>query len=221
MAQDHDDREGETRPPDPQEEEIEILEVVGVQDSPHAASAEPHEILLAFEERAAAAGALAAPSVRGRPGSDEETLLRLRADYDNLRKRVDRERQEFEARANLDLIGRLLPILDGFERALAMGSRPGGHEAFRDGIDLIYRQLTDELRRHGLRPIEALGRPFDPQVHDAVATDVASGEPANTVVEELRRGYLFGDRLLRPAMVRVATGLEADESGSSQEGSGG
>jgi molecular chaperone GrpE len=240
MGQDDDYGDGVTNPAD--SDEIEILEVVGVQEggaasSGHAApggtscgTPEPHEVVLAFESTSgggpeAPAATTPAPAPprppRGRSEIDEETLLRLRADYDNLRKRVDRERQEFETRANLDLIGRLLPILDGFERALAYDARPDGDRAFRDGVDLIYRQLADELRRHGLRRIEVVGQPFDPQLHDAVATDATSDHPANTVVEELRRGYLFGDLLLRPAMVRVATSRFTEDGEASEEGSGG
>jgi molecular chaperone GrpE len=142
---------------------------------------------------------------RNADGSAEDRLLRLRADYDNLRKRIERERQEYELHANSALIGRLLPILDSFERALAIEVVGSGDEAFREGCAMIYRQLSDELRRQGLRAIEPVGSSFDPEMHDAVATDATAAAPANTVIEELRRGYLFRSRLLRPAMVKVST----------------
>jgi molecular chaperone GrpE len=145
--------------------------------------------------------------------ADDEQFLRLRADYDNLRKRIDRERQDYELYANSSLIGRLLPILDNFERALAVGRESERDPALLEGCVMIYKQLIDELRRQGLKPVDAMGEAFDPQVHDAVATDGESEEPANTVVEELRRGYLFRNRLLRPAMVKVSTN-GPDRSGS-------
>ena len=115
---------------------------------------------------------------------------------------MERERIEHRLRATESLLARLLPVLDNFERALAARA---GEDGLRSGVQMIYRQLFDELRREGLRPVEALGQTFDPAVHEAVATTTDSGLPPHTVVGELQRGYFFGDRLLRPSLVRVQT----------------
>ncbi len=205
-----------------EDDEVEILEVVGIDDSPaarpsragngktHGAESDPagaahdEDVLLSFgEESGDAAVALveAEPSV-GR--ADEEALLRLQADYDNLRKRVDRERADFQSYATSTLVARLLPILDNFERAIDFKPGDGSGDALHDGMVMVYSQLLDELRREGLCAIKAVGEVFDPNIHDAVSTDPESDQPANTVIEELQRGYLFQNRLLRPALVKVS-----------------
>ncbi len=191
--------------------EVEILEIVGLdgEATPPGLDLPPPS---RPDARPAAGPPRPEPPAGGGGGGEsagleagDDRLLRLRADYDNLRKRIDRERQEYELHANLALIGRLLPILDSFERALAIEAAGAGDVAFREGCAMIYKQLTDELRRQGLRAIHPVGASFDPEMHDAVATDATAAAPANTVVEELRRGYLFRSRLLRPAMVKVST----------------
>jgi molecular chaperone GrpE len=212
-------------------DEVEILEVVGIDEGEAPATGlrssrradDPDEVVLAFAddpaEEGAAAAAREAASLSGSATAtvsetaavEGDVLLRLRADYDNLRKRIDRERQEFELRANSELIARLLPILDNFEIALGMDVQSDAERAFREGFVLIYKQLVDDLRRQGLRAVESVGQPFDPQVHDAVATEESADTPPNTVTEELRRGYLFQEQLLRPAMVKVSTNGRGDE----------
>ncbi len=185
------------------EDEIEILEVVGVDENPQAPPAE--EIEVSFEDDGSVAPEPPSPSGGARrtvETQERERYLRLYADFENLKKRVERERIEHRLRATESLLARLLPVLDNFERALAAR---GGEESLRSGVQMIYRQLFDELRREGLRPVEALGQAFDPTVHEAVATTSDSGLPAHTVVGELQRGYFFGDRLLRPSLVRVQT----------------
>jgi molecular chaperone GrpE len=108
--------------------------------------------------------------------------------------------------AAADLVRDLLPLVDDLERALK--AEPGGEgaEAYRRGVELIHRQLLDLLRRRGVKPIEALGAEFDPHYHQAVSYESAHGRREGEVIEEFARGYLLGDRLLRPAMVRVAKG---------------
>jgi molecular chaperone GrpE len=136
----------------------------------------------------------------------------LRADYDNLRKRIDRERQEFELYANFALVGRLLPVVDNLERALAAAERDGGDAALIEGLVMIHRQLSDQLSSEGLTAIDALGRSFDPNLHDAVLTEPSTEFPPNTIMEELQKGYVFQDRVLRAAMVKVSTGVaDTDE----------
>jgi molecular chaperone GrpE len=202
-------------------DEVEILEVVGFDEEDSAAAtaealAEPGgpfdpdagEFVLSLDDDVETGRELAESGL-----TDRQKLLRLRADYDNLQKRIDREKEEFELHANSNLVSQILPVLDNFERALLQAGGGVSDRAFRDGVALIYKQLTDELRREGLRAIEAVGRRFDPHLHDAVETDPDSPEPANTVVEELQRGYVFQNRLLRPALVRVSTGGARDGRG--------
>jgi len=130
-----------------------------------------------------------------------DLLLRTRAEFDNYRKRVDRERQDWTATAAADFLRDLLPLLDDLERALSADASGG---AYRKGVELIHKQLLDLLAKRGARPIEAVGADFDPHVHQAVTYEQVEGRRDGEVVEELRRGYMLGDRLLRPAMVKVA-----------------
>ena len=129
-----------------------------------------------------------------------DRLARLQAEFDNARKRAAREQTEFREYAVADAIKALLPIVDSFDRALQAHA---GEENFR-GIELINRQFHDALAKLGVRPIPAAGEPFDPYLHQAVEMVDTADVPDHTVLEELQRGYKFKDRLLRPAMVRVA-----------------
>lgn len=131
------------------------------------------------------------------------TMVRRQADFENYRKRIERERGEERGRATAVLIENMLPILDGFERALAAHGDPA-HEDYRKGFELIYKQLLETLTRYGLEPIEAIGQPFDPNFHHAVDRVESPEQPEGTVVEEHQRGYKFQDRVLRPSMVRVS-----------------
>lgn len=136
-----------------------------------------------------------------------DLLLRARADFDNYRKRVDRERLEQVEVAAADLLRDLLPVVDDLERALsASGDAQAGVDPYRRGVELIQRQLLEVLRQHGVKPIDAVGADFDPHVHQAVAHEAVPGRREGEVVEEYRRGYRLGNRLLRPAMVKVAAG---------------
>ena len=132
-----------------------------------------------------------------------DRLLRTSAEFDNYRKRIERERQQASDSAAAGLISDLLPLLDDFERALRTDAGTGA-EGYRQGVELIHKQLLELLRRRGVRPIEALGAEFDPHFHQAVSYEPADGRPDGEVIEEFRRGYMLGDRLLRPAMVKVA-----------------
>ena len=130
-----------------------------------------------------------------------DRLARLQAEFDNARKRAVREQQEFREFAGADVIKNFLPILDSFERALKAG---GDSTDFRDGVELIYRQFQDALQKIGVQPILAMGQPFDPRVHEAVEMVDTTEVPDHHVFDELQRGYKYKERLLRPAMVRVA-----------------
>jgi molecular chaperone GrpE len=138
--------------------------------------------------------------------SERDTLLdrlaRLQAEFENARKRAAREQQEFRDFATADAIKALLPALDSFERALQ--SPATQLNEFRSGIELIYKQLQDALNRLGVRPVPAKGERFDPHVHEAIEMVDTTDVPDHQVMDELQRGYKLKDRLLRPAMVRVA-----------------
>ena len=132
--------------------------------------------------------------------------LRKSAEFDNYRKRVDRERREQAEQAITDLLGELLLVVDDFDRALTIDAPADdvGGEAYRKGIELIHTKLNDILRKHGVRPMETLGADFDPNLHQAVIHESSPDHREGEVIGELRRGYLIGDKLLRPAMVKVA-----------------
>ena len=131
----------------------------------------------------------------------QDRLLRTAADFDNYRKRMERERRELSDHVRADVLKDMLPIVDNFERALAAGTET---ESFGKGVELIYRQMLDFLKKRGVTPIEALGADFDPNFHQAVIHETSDAHREGEVMEELQRGYMLGDRLLRPAMVKVA-----------------
>jgi molecular chaperone GrpE len=135
-----------------------------------------------------------------------DRLLRKTAEFDNYRKRTDRERVQLSEAAAADLIEELLPLLDDMERALKADAGQDGVEAIRRGVELIHKQLLETLRKRGVKPLEVVGADFDPHYHMAVAHEPADGRREGEIVEEFRRGYMLGDRLLRPAMVKVAKG---------------
>ncbi|HEY3381885.1 MAG TPA: nucleotide exchange factor GrpE [Vicinamibacterales bacterium] len=132
-----------------------------------------------------------------------DRLLRKTAEFDNYRKRTDRERRETVHLATGDVLEALLPIVDDFERALKTEAGPEA-ETYRQGVELIYKQLLDFLTRRGVTPIEAAGKPFDPRFHQAITYETSPGRDEGEVIEEVRRGYMHGERLLRPTMVKVA-----------------
>ena len=133
----------------------------------------------------------------------QDRLLRTAAEFDNYRKRIDRERREQSESAAASLLTEVLPVVDNLERALLA---PSGPEAagLRAGVELIHRQLVDLLRKRGVTPIEALGADFDPRFHQAVSQETSEAHRDGEVMDEMQRGYMLGDRLLRPAMVKVA-----------------
>jgi molecular chaperone GrpE len=136
----------------------------------------------------------------------QDRLLRTAAEFDNYRKRVERDRQSTAESIAADVVRDLLPLVDDLERALKADTGADGAEAYRMGVELIHRQLLDILRKRGVKPIEALGADFDPHFHQAIAHEPAEGRRDGEVVEEFARGYMLGDRLIRPAVVKVAKG---------------
>ena len=133
-----------------------------------------------------------------------DLLLRKQAEFDNYKKRVERDRVKANRQAERALLIALLPLLDDFERALGTPVEEGGTEAYRAGVELIHRQLLEVLRKRGVTPIDTTGARFDPNLHEAVAYQTSDGHEDGDVIDEFRRGYLFDEELLRAAMVRVA-----------------
>jgi molecular chaperone GrpE len=132
-----------------------------------------------------------------------DRLLRKSAEFDNYRKRVERERREQGDQAVNNLLEELLLVVDDFDRALTVDAGDSG-AAYRKGVELIHAKLYDLLKKYGVRPIEAVGADFDPNLHQAVVHEDSSEHRDGEVIAELRKGYMIGDRLLRPAMVKVA-----------------
>ncbi|HEU5251446.1 MAG TPA: nucleotide exchange factor GrpE [Thermoanaerobaculia bacterium] len=141
--------------------------------------------------------------------------LRTLAEFENLKKRSEREKRESRRVALAEIAREFLPVLDSFERALSHATSGDLESDFGQGILLIHRQLSDLWRKHGLREVETSGG-FDPNRHEAVSTE-ASNQPPNSILEVLRKGYTLDDRLIRPALVKVAVrpgeGPPPDETG--------
>lgn len=133
----------------------------------------------------------------------KQTLLRRQADFDNYRKRIEKERLDDSKRATARVVEALIPIVDGFEHALA-AHREAEYENYRKGFELIYKQMLDNLAKLGVERIEPTGQTFDPHQHQAVDRTETSDLPDGTVLQVFQPGYLFNGRVLRPAMVRVA-----------------
>jgi molecular chaperone GrpE len=140
----------------------------------------------------------------------QEAVARRQADFDNYRKRIERERGEAHSRVVADAARKLLPVVDNLARALDAERSVETNESkefkhFLHGVELIGKQLNDVLESFGVQPIASVGERFDPHVHEAVVTEASDEFEPDTVMEELARGYRIGDRLLRPAMVKVST----------------
>jgi molecular chaperone GrpE len=137
-----------------------------------------------------------------------DRLLRKQAEFDNYRKRQDKEKKELAGKARSEVIREILPVADACERALkAMAGKDASSssaESYRSGVELIYKRFLDTLARFDVKPIEAVGRPFDPLFHDAIMREETDALTENQVIEELQKGYIYENRLLRPAQVKVA-----------------
>jgi molecular chaperone GrpE len=131
----------------------------------------------------------------------KELLLRRQAEFDNYRKRTEKERSEFLQYAGMDLVREMLPILDDFDRARKVEA---GNPEYAKGVEMIYNRMFETLKKVGLEPIEAEGRPFDPHLHQAVERVETKDAEDGAILGEFQRGYLFKGKLLRPSMVKVA-----------------
>jgi molecular chaperone GrpE len=160
-------------------------------------------------EREAGAGKVVSAEEFARLTSEKEelaaTLVRRQADFDNYRKRIERERKDEARRGTGRLLHDLLPVLDGFEQALA--AHPT-HDDYRKGVELIYRHLWDTISKQGLERIVAEGKPFDPHYHEAIERVETREHPDGLILQVVREGYLFDGRVLRPSLVRVAVAPE-------------
>lgn len=145
-----------------------------------------------------------------------DQLLRLRADFDNYRKRVAREEARLRRTAAESLVRDLLPVCDHLE--LALRHAEGTTDGLFEGVEMVFRQFCEVLSRHGVEPIPALGERFDPNVHEAVLQRPADDVPADVVVDEFQRGYRMGDQVLRPSKVVVSSGPPEDAGTLADEG---
>jgi len=143
-----------------------------------------------------------------------DIYLRKLAEFDNFRKRVEREREDNRLAGVEEMVRELLPVLDNFERALQHAEDDSG--AFQQGLEMIAKQLWDTLERRGVQEVDPVGQPFDPELHEAVQTVEDSQHPPGTVAWVMLKGYTVGDRLVRPAMVGVAV----EPTGNSNGGGG-
>lgn len=201
------------------DDEIEILEVVGLEERTprERAPSRPASGETASGEAAPAGDAAEAALLEARRASEryEDLWRRALADLDNFRKRTERDSNERRTADAAELVRRLLPVIDDLE--LALRSEGKRDDPLRRGVALTLQQLLDVLGREGLQPMTVEGTPFDPHHHEAAGVVTRPDLPAGTVVEEMRRGYLFRERLLRPALVQVAagaTGGGAEERGA-------
>jgi len=138
------------------------------------------------------------------------SLARRQADFENYRKRVDRERSETYNRVVADIAAKLLPVSDNLKRALETEASVEAAESdefrhFLSGVDLIWKQLNGVLEAFGIKPVESVGEPFNPHIHEAVVTEATDEYEPDTVIQEIRSGYKIGDKLIRPALVKVST----------------
>ena len=191
----------ETRRKDESEDDAYVLEDTGetIEEIEREMNAAAQEAVAATEERPESG----APSEEAQQFKDR--YLRTLADFENFRKRSEREKADFYKYAMAGVLKDILPVLDNFDRALEHAEE--GDE-FHKGILLIYKQLFDALQKHGLKPIDESGVKFDPNIHEGVLREEDPSVPSHTVTAILQKGYFLHDRLLRPAMVKVAVGGE-------------
>ncbi|HEY3198430.1 MAG TPA: nucleotide exchange factor GrpE [Nitrospirales bacterium] len=140
----------------------------------------------------------------------QDRYVRLAAEFENYKKRTQKDQDEFRKYSNERLLKELLPVLDNLQRALQHGQVSGKHEGVLQGVELTVKKYLDILSRFGVKPIPTLGLPFDPAIHQAVAKVESKGQKPNTIVEEYEKGYYLHDRVLRPATVTVAESPGSD-----------
>ncbi len=135
---------------------------------------------------------------------NHQRFLRVQADFDNFRRRTLKEKEELGQYASMKLIGQLLPVVDNFGRAIEAAKSGGDVESFAKGVDMIFRQLEQLLEQEGLKAMDTVGQPFNPEVHQAIMQVESDEHEEGIVVEEIQKGYMLKDKVLRPAMVKVS-----------------
>lgn len=136
---------------------------------------------------------------------NQQRFLRAQADFDNFRRRTLKEKEELGQYASMKLIGQLLPVVDNFERAVAAASVNGDFESLAKGVDMIFRQLEQTLEQEGLKAMNVVGEPFNPEFHQAIMQVESEEHEEGIVVEEVQKGYILKEKVLRPAMVKVSS----------------
>ncbi|OCA91163.1 nucleotide exchange factor GrpE [Bacillus sp. FJAT-27225] len=170
----------------------------------HAADQQAEEIFVENEQKPMAEDSSnIVPELEKKLEEAENRTLRLQADFDNYRRRVRLDAEAAEKYRAQSLISDLLPVLDNFERALAVEIEGEQAQSFKQGMDMVYRGLLEALKKEGLEPIEAKGKPFDPNFHQAVMQVEDNSMEPNSVVEEFQKGYVLKHRVIRPSMVKV------------------
>jgi len=215
--------EGGSLPPNPELEDAlrEAMESVASRSKPDPAGAPAGEPGGGDPAGAPEAGEAGGESLSEELAKARDRLLRLQADFENFRRRSLQERRDIHQYGHENLVKDLLSTVDNLERAIGHARENGGGDldSFLQGVDLVYRELIGILANHSVREVEALGKSFDPAVHEAMA-QIADGSVApNTVIEVLQKGYQLRDRLLRPSRVIVAKAPE-QESGEGGEAAG-
>lgn len=190
-----------------------VRDLAGYRDAPESLNDNGSPAGNTFQDAAEADGSELG-SLRAENEKLRDQFLRSRADFENFRRRMEKEKVEFRRHAIADTLRDLLPVLDNFERALSVSA--ASVEDFRTGIEMIARQLADVLERTGLQAIDPAGEPFDPLFHEAIARVETDEAEPNSVFDVMQKGYMLNERLLRPAMVRVAvpSGRAEGEDGS-------
>jgi molecular chaperone GrpE len=198
----HDEHPTDQSKPPPQTSEPPDTATPRDETAPNGGGSPPEEAGDAVPPAGDATGGDDIAAIRRERDEQYRRLLVTTAEFDNYRKRTDRERRERAEYAAVDLLTDLLPIVDDLERALAAETEDA--EVYRRGVEIIHKQLLDILDRRGVTPIETVGTDFDPNIHQAVTQEASDSHRDGEVIEELRRGYTLRERLLRAAMVKVA-----------------
>ena len=174
------------------------------QSSAEDAASDADATIAETAESASSASEQQALSLEEAVKAVQDRYLRLAAEFENYKKRAQKDQAEYAKYANERLLRELLPVLDNLQRALRHAQKSGGTNGLIEGVELTCKQYLEVLSRFGVRPIPSVGQPFDPAVHQAVATVDPQGRAPNTIVEEYEKGYYLHDRVLRPAIVTVA-----------------
>ncbi|GCD81786.1 nucleotide exchange factor GrpE [Parageobacillus thermoglucosidasius] len=196
-------KENEHQEKNAPEEQEKVREENGRQDAQKDELGDPEKAKEEQNEELAAANAKIA-ELEAKIKEMENRYLRLYADFENFRRRTRQEMEAAEKYRAQSLVSDLLPVLDNFERALKIKAEDEQAKSILQGMEMVYRSVLDALKKEGVEAIEAVGKPFDPHLHQAVMQVEDSNYEPNTVVEELQKGYKLKDRVIRPAMVKVS-----------------